>query len=71
MKWIIVVALSFCSGLIYAASQDSDGNLVLTPDEVARTSAMFNQMNEQIYYSNMKIQELQRKLDYISQTKCL
>lgn len=71
MKWIIVAMLSFCSGFIYAASKDADGNLVLTPDEVARTSAMFNEMNNQIIWQNMKIQELQKELEYIAATKCL
>ncbi len=71
MRWIIVAILSFGSGLIYAASQDRDGNLVLTPDEVARTSAMFNQMNDQIIRSNLRIQELEKELEYITATKCL
>ena len=71
MKWIIVALLSFCSGLLYAASRDVDGNLVLSPDEVARTSAMFNEMNSQIIWQNMKIQELQKELEYMAATKCL
>lgn len=71
MKWIIVAAMSFFSGLIYAATQDADGNLVLTPSEVARTSAMFNEMNSIIIRSNARIIELEQQLDYMSKTKCL
>lgn len=71
MKWIIIATLSFCSCLLYAASKDADGNLVLSPDEVARTSAMFNEMNSQIIWQNLKIQELQKELEYLTATKCL
>lgn len=71
MKWIIVAVLSFGSALIYAATQDADGNLVLTPDEVARTSAMFNQMNDQIIRSNAIIRELQKENEFLRSTKCL
>ena len=71
MKWIIVALLSFCSGLLYAASRDSDGNLVLSPDEVARTSAMFNELNAQVIRSNFRIQELEKELEYMTATKCL
>lgn len=71
MKWIIVALLSFCSGLLYAASRDADGNLVLSPDEVARTSAMFNELNAQVIRSNFRIQELEKELEYMTATKCL
>ena len=71
MKWIIVALLSFCSGLLYAASRDADGNLVLSPDEVARTTALFNELNAQIIRSNLKIQELEKELEYMTATKCL
>lgn len=71
MKWIIVAMLSFGSALLYAASKDADGNLVLSPDEVARTTAMFNEMNSHIIRQNLKIQELQKELEYLTATKCL
>lgn len=71
MKWIIVALLSFCSGLLYAASKDADGNLVLTPDEVARTTALFNELNAQIIRSNLRVQELEKELEYMTATKCL
>ena len=71
MKWIIVALLSFCSGLLFAASRDADGNLVLSPDEVARTSAMFNELNAQVIRSNFRIQELEKELEYMTATKCL
>ena len=71
MKWIIVALLSFCSGLLYAASRDADGNLVLSPDDVARTSAMFNELNAQVIRSNFRIQELEKELEYMTATKCL
>ena len=71
MKWIIVAMLSFCSGLLYAASRDADGNLVLSPDEVAKTSAMFNELNAQVIRSNLRVQELEKELEYMTATKCL
>ena len=71
MKWIIVALLSFCSGLLYAASRDADGNLVLSPDEVAKTSAMFNELNAQVIRSNLRVQELEKELEYMTATKCL
>ena len=71
MKWIIVALLSFCSGLLYAASKDADGNLVLSPDEVARTTALFNELNAQIIRSNLRVQELEKELEYMTATKCL
>lgn len=71
MKWIIVALLSFSSALLYAASRDADGNLVLSPDEVARTTALFNELNAQIIRSNLKIQELEKELEYMTSTKCL
>lgn len=71
MKWIIVALVSFFSGLIYAATQDSDGNLVLTPAEVARTSAMFNEMNSIIYRSNQRIVDLEKQVELLKNSKCL
>lgn len=71
MKWIIVALVSFFSGLIYAATQDADGNLVLTPSEVARTSAMFNEMNSMIYRSNQRIVDLEKELELLRNSKCL
>lgn len=71
MKWIIVALVSFFSGLIYAATQDADGNLVLTPAEVARTSAMFNEMNTIIYRSNERIVDLEKQIEILRNSKCL
>ena len=57
--------------MIYAATLDDDGNLVLSRDEVQQTIASWNLMNEEIVNKNLRIQHLEKELEYVIANKCL
>jgi hypothetical protein len=57
--------------MIYAATLDDDGNLVLSRDEVQQTIASWNLMNEEIVNKNLRIQQLEKELEYVIANKCL
>ena len=70
MKQIIVGLLLVISVSVYSATQDADGNLFLTQEEVYRTIEQFNQLEIRINYANSKIKELQDKLEKLEKVKC-
>ena len=70
MKQIIVGLLLVISVSVYSATQDADGNLFLSQEEVYRTIEQFNQLEIRINYANSKIKELQDKLEKLEKVKC-
>ena len=70
MKQIIVGLLLVISVSVYSATQDADGNLFLSQEEVYRTIEQFNQLEIRIDYANSKIKELQDKLEKLEKVKC-
>jgi len=70
MKQIIVGLLLVISVSVYSATQDEDGNLLLSQEEVYRTIEQFNQLEIRIHYANSKIKELQDKLEKLEKAKC-
>ncbi len=70
MKQIIVGLLLVISVSVYSATQDADGNLLLSQEEVYRTIEQFNQLEIRIDYANSKIKELQDKLEKLEKVKC-
>jgi methyl-accepting chemotaxis protein len=62
---LLVISVS-----VYSATQDADGNLLLSQEEVYRTIEQFNQLEIRINYSNSKIKELQDKLEKLEKVKC-
>ena len=71
MKQIIVGLLLVISVSVYSATQDADGNLFLSQEEVYRTIEQFNQLEIRINYANSKIKELQDKLEKLEKVKCV
>lgn len=71
MKQIIVGLLLVISVSVYSATQDEDGNLLLSQEEVYRTIEQFNQLEIRIDYANSKIKELQDKLEKLEKVKCV
>ena len=71
MKLIIVGLLLVISVSVYSATQDADGNLFLSQEEVYRTIEQFNQLEIRINYANSKIKELQDKLEKLEKVKCV
>ena len=71
MKQIIVGLLLVISVSVYSATQDADGNLLLSQEEVYRTIELFNQLEIRINYANSKIKELQDKLEKLEKVKCV
>jgi sensor histidine kinase YesM len=71
MKQIIVGLLLVISVSVYSATQDADGNLFLSQEEVYRTIEQFNQLEIRIDYANSKIKELQDKLEKLEKVKCV
>jgi sensor histidine kinase YesM len=71
MKQIIAGLLLVISVSVYSATQDADGNLLLSQEEVYRTIEQFNQLEIRIDYANSKIKELQDKLEKLEKVKCV
>ena len=71
MKQIIAGLLLVISVSVYSATQDEDGNLLLSQEEVYRTIEQFNQLEIRIDYANSKIKELQDKLEKLEKVKCV
>ena len=71
MKQIIVGLLLVISVSVYSATQDANGNLLLSQEEVYRTIEQFNQLEIRIDYANSKIKELQDKLEKLEKVKCV
>lgn len=71
MRYLVAAILSFFCGFMYAATKDSDGNLILAPDEVAQTIALWNQVNQLIDDKNEEIKKLEKELNFYRTTKCL
>jgi|TARA_R110000868_G_C10546060_1_gene735434 hypothetical protein len=71
MRILSIILLSLISFMIYAATLDDDGNLVLSRDEVQQTIASWNLMNEEIVNKNLRIQQLEKELEYVIANKCL
>lgn len=71
MRILSIIILSFMSFMIYAATLDDDGNLVLSRDEVQQTISSWNFINEEMINKNLRIQHLEKELEYVKATKCL
>ncbi len=71
MKYLVAAILSFSCGFMWAAIRDSDGNLLLSPDEVAQTIALWNQANQLIEDKNYEIKKLEKELEFYKSSKCL
>ncbi len=71
MKYLIAAILSFSCGFMWAAIKDSDGNLLLSPEEVAHTIALWNQANQLIEDKNYEIKKLEKELEFYKSSKCL
>jgi len=71
MRFVIILILSFVSFMIYAATLDDDGNLVLSREEVQQTISSWNFINEEMINKNLRIQHLEKELEYVKATKCL
>ncbi len=70
MRYFVAILIFVC-GFLYAATEDSHGNLMLSPQEVQQTRDLFNSMNNEIMRQNVIIQELKKELEYMAATKCL
>lgn len=70
MKYLVIISALVASFAV-AASLDADGNLVLSKEEVANTQAMFNEMQRQIYYQRIRIEELEKDIIQIERQKCV
>jgi hypothetical protein len=57
--------------MLYAATLDDDGNLVLSREEVQQTISSWNFINEEMINKNLRIQQLEKELEYVHATKCL
>jgi hypothetical protein len=71
MRILSIIILSLMSFMIYAATLDDDGNLVLSREEVQQTISSWNLINEEMINKNMRIQHLEKELEYVKATKCL
>lgn len=71
MRILFIILLSFMSFMIYAATLDDDGNLVLSREEVQQTISSWNFINEEMINKNLRIQHLEKELEYVKATKCL
>ena len=71
MRILSIIILSFMSFMIYAATLDDDGNLVLSREEVQQTISSWNLINEEMINKNLRIQHLEKELEYVKATKCL
>jgi len=71
MRILSIIILSLMSFMIYAATLDDDGNLVLSREEVQQTIASWNFINEEMINKNLRIQHLEKELEYVKATKCL
>jgi len=65
MRILSIILLSLISFMIYAATLDDDGNLVLSRDEVQQTIASWNLINEEMINKNLRIQHLEKELEYV------
>ena len=71
MRILSIIILSLMSFMIYAATLDDDGNLVLSREEVQQTISSWNLINEEMINKNIRIQHLEKELEYVKATKCL
>jgi hypothetical protein len=71
MRILSIIILSLMTFMIYAATLDDDGNLVLSREEVQQTISSWNLINEEMINKNMRIQHLEKELEYVKATKCL
>ena len=71
MRILSIIILSFMSFMIYAATLDDDGNLILSREEVQQTISSWNFINEEMINKNLRIQHLEKELEYVKATKCL
>lgn len=71
MRILLIIMLSFASLMLYAATLDDDGNLVLSREEVQQTISSWNFINEEMINKNLRIQQLEKELEYVHATKCL
>ena len=71
MRILSIIILSLMSFMIYAATLDDDGNLVLSREEVQQTISSWNLINEEMINKNLRIQHLEKELEYVKATKCL
>lgn len=70
MKYLVIVT-ALLATIAAAASLDDNGNLILSKEEVARTQAVFNQLQTQIHYQQMRIEELEKAIIQIERQKCV
>ena len=71
MRILSIILLSLISFIVYAATLDDDGNLVLSREEVQQTISSWNFINEEMINKNLRIQQLEKELEYVHATKCL
>lgn len=71
MRILSIIILSLMSFMIYAATLDDDGNLVLSREEVQQTISSWNLINEEMINKNIRIQHLEKELEYVKAIKCL
>lgn len=70
MKYL-VIASALIASFAVGASLDSNGNLVLSKEEVTQTQAIFNELERQVYYQRLRIEELEKEMIQIERRKCV
>lgn len=70
MKYL-VIASALIASFAVGASLDSNGNLVLSKEEVTQTQAIFNELERQVYYQRIRIEELEKEMIQIERRKCV
>lgn len=67
----IALCLMFVSAAAIAAVHNPDGSVLLDAEEVERTIAIFNSMNERLALDELKIRELTEQLTLLKNSKCM
>lgn len=70
MKYL-VIASALIASFAVGASLDGNGNLVLSKEEVTQTQAIFNELERQVYYQRLRIEELEKAIIEIERRKCV
>lgn len=70
MKYLVIASVLLASFAV-GASLDNNGNLVLSREEVTQTQAVFNELERQVYYQRLRIEELEKAIIEIERRKCV
>lgn len=70
MKYLVIASVLLASFAV-GASLDNNGNLVLSREEVTQTQAVFNELERQVYYQRLRIEELEKEMIQIERRKCV